>query len=110
MLDSIVSAQLEIANAFIENSDHVEQEILPEISELKDDVQRDAMRLQSIGDAVISELKQSEIEIKTIWGKRYEHDLVHLLCDKFFHSWSQTNDGTCLFTFQMCLMLWSLGI
>jgi len=110
LLDSIVSAQLEIANAFIENSDHVEQEILPEISELKDDVQRDAMRLQSIGDAVISELKQSEIEIKTIWGKRYENDLVHLLCAQFFHSWSQTNDGTCLFTFQMCLMLWSLGI
>lgn len=67
LLDSIVSAQLEIANSFIENSDHMEQEILPEITELKEDVQKDARRLQLIGDAVISELKQSEIEVKNIW-------------------------------------------
>jgi hypothetical protein len=69
LLDSIVSAQLEIAKSFIENSDHMEQEILPEITELKEDVQNDALRLQSIGDAVISELKQSEIEVRNIWGK-----------------------------------------
>jgi len=67
LLDSIVSAQLEIAKSFIENSDHMEQEILPEITELKEDVQKDALRLQSIGDAVISELKQSEIEVRNIW-------------------------------------------
>lgn len=67
LLDSIVSAQLEIANAFIENSDHMEQEILPEITELKKEFQKDAQRLQMIGDAVISELKQSEVEVKNIW-------------------------------------------
>jgi len=67
LLDSIVSAQLEIANAFIANSDHMEQEILPEITELKGDVETASERLRRIGDAVISELKQSEIEVKNIW-------------------------------------------
>ena len=71
LLDSIVSAQLDIASAFVENSDHMEQEILPEITELKEDIQKNARRLQEIGDAVISELKQSEIEVKHIWGEYY---------------------------------------
>ena len=69
LLDSIVSAQQEIANAFIANSDHMEQEILPEITEFKGDVEKASARLQTIGDAVISELKQSEIEVKNIWGE-----------------------------------------
>lgn len=69
LLDSIVSAQLEIAKAFIGNSEHLEQEIIPEITEFKEVILADAMRLQSIGDAVVSELKQSEVEVKNIWGK-----------------------------------------
>jgi len=71
LLDSIVSAQLDIANAFIEHSDHMEEILLPELTELKDDVLKDALRLQTIGDAVISELKQSEVEVKNIWGTFY---------------------------------------
>jgi hypothetical protein len=80
LLDSIVSAQLEIAKLFIENSDHMEQEILPEITELKEDVQIDALRLQSIGDAVIWELKQSEIEVRNIWGKFHFVAIEFVLC------------------------------
>eukprot|EP00537_Pseudo-nitzschia_pungens_P001030 CAMPEP_0172362406 /NCGR_PEP_ID=MMETSP1060-20121228/6015_1 /TAXON_ID=37318 /ORGANISM="Pseudo-nitzschia pungens, Strain cf. cingulata" /LENGTH=994 /DNA_ID=CAMNT_0013084903 /DNA_START=192 /DNA_END=3173 /DNA_ORIENTATION=+ len=67
LLDSIVSAQLDIADAFVENSDHTEQEILPEITELRNEIENNAQRLQAIGEAVISELKQSEIEVKNIW-------------------------------------------
>ena len=81
LLDSIVSAQLEIANAFIRNSEHVEQEILPEITEfIKEVIDTDAMRLQSIGDAVISELKQSEIEVKNIWGK-FSLEAIQFVCN-----------------------------
>ena len=69
LLDSIVNAQLEVAKAFIENSEHTEQEILPEITELKEDIQKNSRELESIGDAVILELKRSEIEVKNIWGK-----------------------------------------
>jgi len=45
----------------------MEEILLPELTELKDDVLKDALRLQTIGDAVISELKQSEVEVKNIW-------------------------------------------
>jgi len=67
LLDSIVNAQLEVAKAFMENSEHMEQEILPEIIELKEEIQKSSRELKSIGDAVILELKRSEIEVKNIW-------------------------------------------
>ncbi len=76
LLDSIVSAQLEIANKFIGNSEHLDQEIIPEISEFKEVILADATRLQMIGDAVISELKQSEVEVKNIWGK-FHLEAIH---------------------------------
>lgn len=69
LLDSIVSAQKEIANAFVKNSEHIEQEILPEMMEFKALIDADSTRILSIGDAVLSELKQSEVEVKNIWGK-----------------------------------------
>lgn len=79
LLDSIVSAQLEIANAFVKNSEHIEQEILPEMMEFKALMDADATRILSIGDAVISELKQSEVEVKNIWDvfdAMVTHDLM----------------------------------
>jgi hypothetical protein len=76
LLDSIVNAQLEVAKAFIENSEHTEQEILPEITELKEDIQKSSRELESIGDAVILELKRSEIEVKNIWGKCYINSVI----------------------------------
>lgn len=69
ILDSIVNAQLKVANAFMENSEHMEQEILPEINELKEEVCKSSQKLQSVGDVVILELERSEIEVKNIWGK-----------------------------------------
>jgi hypothetical protein len=69
LLDSIVEAQIEVANAFVENTTHMEQEILPEIAELKSEITSDCRRLQAIGDNIIQELKRSEIEVKNIWGK-----------------------------------------
>ena len=69
LLDSIVEAQLEVANAFVENTTHMEQEILPEIAELKAEITSDSRRLEAIGDNIIQELKRSEIEVKNIWGK-----------------------------------------
>jgi hypothetical protein len=69
LLDSIVEAQLEIANDFVENTAHMEQEIVPEIVELTVEITRASRKLELLGESIICELKRSEIEVKNIWGK-----------------------------------------
>jgi hypothetical protein len=69
LLGSILEVQLEVARAFIESSNYLDQEILPEVLELKDELYRDSQGLESKGESVIQELKRSEIEVKGIWGK-----------------------------------------
>jgi hypothetical protein len=69
LLDSIVEAQLEIANAFVDNTTHLEQEILPEIAELTAETTRESRKLELLGESIIGELKRSEIEVKNIWGE-----------------------------------------
>lgn len=69
LLDSIVDVQLEIATAFNESSNHLDQEILPEILELTEELQRDSHGLESMGNSILNELKRSEIEVKSIWGE-----------------------------------------
>jgi hypothetical protein len=69
LLDSIVEAQLEVANAFVENTTHMEEEILPEIAELTAETMHESRKLELIGESIIAELKRSEIEVKNIWGE-----------------------------------------
>jgi hypothetical protein len=69
LLDSIVEAQLEIANAFVDNTAHMELEIVPEIAELTAETTRASRKLELLGESIIGELKRSEIEVKNIWGK-----------------------------------------
>jgi hypothetical protein len=68
LLDSIVEAQLEVANAYVESSEHLEQDILPEIIDLRQEIQRDSKGLEAKGDSILQELKRSELEVKNIWG------------------------------------------
>jgi hypothetical protein len=69
LLDSIIEAQLEIANAFVDNTVHMEEEIVPEIVDLTVETTRASRKLELLGESIIGELKRSEIEVKNIWGK-----------------------------------------
>ena len=68
LLNSIIESQLALANIFKESSQHMQEEILPEINEIRADIQASARGLESLGDSMIAELKRSEIEVKNIWG------------------------------------------
>ncbi|KAG7355639.1 hypothetical protein IV203_000325 [Nitzschia inconspicua] len=67
LLDSIVEAQLDIANSFVDNTTHMEEEILPEIAELTADTARESRKLELLGESILGELKRSELEVKNIW-------------------------------------------
>ncbi|KAL3917473.1 MAG: hypothetical protein SGILL_004698 [Bacillariaceae sp.] len=67
LLDSIVEAQLDVANAFVDNSTHMEDEIVPEIAEVTAETMHESRKLELIGESIIAELKRSEIEVKNIW-------------------------------------------
>jgi hypothetical protein len=86
LLNSILEAQLEIANSFRDCSLHVENEILPELRELLAEMQAEAKEFATLGDSIVGELKRSEIELKNIWGKFFVS--FSLLCGHW----------TCVFT------------
>lgn len=67
LLNSILEAQLELANNFRDCSSHVENEILPELRELRGEIQAEVKELATLGDSIVGELKRSEIELKNIW-------------------------------------------
>lgn len=69
LLDSIVEAQVAIADAFVSNTAHMEEEILPEIVDLTAETTRESRKLELLGESIIGELKRSEIEVKNIWGE-----------------------------------------
>lgn len=69
LLNSILEAQLEVSNSFRDCSSHVENEILPELAELRGDIETEGKECLELGDSIIGELKRSEIELKNIWGK-----------------------------------------
>ncbi len=93
LLNSILEAQVHLANSFRESSNHIEEEILPELFELRADIQASAREYETKGDSILAELKRSEIELRNIWGKFY-------FMSPFQHSSFFT------FLFQMCLMPW----
>jgi hypothetical protein len=68
LLNSIIDSQLSLAAVFRDTSRHMEEEIVPEISELRAEIQSSARELESRGDSMLAELKRSEIEVKNIWG------------------------------------------
>ena len=69
LLKSILDAQIEIAKDFRETSTHVEGEILPEIGDLRQEIQAGLKEFGTLGDSILAELKRSEIELKNIWGE-----------------------------------------
>jgi hypothetical protein len=72
-----VEAQLEIANVFVDNTAHTEEEIVPEIVELTVEITQASRKLELLGESIVGELKRSEIEVKNIWGK----------CNHYFLEW-----------------------
>lgn len=72
LLHSIIESQLNLANAFRENSQHMEREILPEITELRDVARENVHEVEALGDSILAELKRSEVEVKNIWGESIE--------------------------------------
>lgn len=79
LLKSILDAQIEIANNFRESSSHIEQEILPELRELRHEIQGGVNEFEGLGDSIVAELKRSEIELKNIWGEFYR-GMSSILC------------------------------
>lgn len=69
LLGSILEAQKRIAESFEDCSQHIRNEIHPEISELRVENSSAAKRIQFLGDGIALELKRSEAEVKNIWGK-----------------------------------------
>lgn len=69
LLSSILAAQLSIAQNFRDTSSHIDEEILPEMQDLQASIARSAKEYERMGDNMLSELKRSEIELKSIWGK-----------------------------------------
>jgi len=67
----------------VENTTHMEEEILPEIAELVVLITKESRKLELIGEGVIAELKRSEIEVKNIWGE--------------YMLWCMLYDSECMF-------------
>lgn len=67
LLSSILEAQMQMANNFRETSQHIDEEIVPELSLLYQEMQAQGREFEALGDSIIAELKRSEIELKNIW-------------------------------------------
>jgi hypothetical protein len=68
LLKSIIDSQLALATIFRGASQHMDEEIISEITELRAEVQSTARELESGGDSVLAELKHSEIKVKSLNG------------------------------------------
>jgi hypothetical protein len=69
LLNSLIEAQLVMAQSFDETARHLIEEMLPEITDLKHEIQASAQELESLGDSIVGQLISSESEVKNIWGK-----------------------------------------
>jgi hypothetical protein len=69
LLNSLIEAQLVMAQSFDESARHLIEEMLPEITDLKHEIQASAQELESLGDSIVGQLISSEVEVKNIWGK-----------------------------------------
>lgn len=69
LLNAILEAQVAIATNFRESTQHIEEELIPDLQEVQVELLSSARQLESLGDAIITELTRSEIEVKSIWGK-----------------------------------------
>lgn len=69
LLDSIIEGQLAIANVFDENSRYMLNVILPEVTELKMEIQEEARKIETLGNSILEQLERSEIEVKALWGR-----------------------------------------
>jgi hypothetical protein len=68
VLNSLINAQLDLAKTMRDSSQHMEEEILVEVTDLRTSIQARAREIESVGDGIIGELKRSESEVKNIWG------------------------------------------
>jgi len=69
LLTSILSLQSDMAQNFRDISSHIDEEILPELQELRATILKSLKDCERLGDGIMSELMRSEIELKNIWGK-----------------------------------------
>lgn len=67
LLSSILEAHIQMVNLFRETSQHIDEEIIPEFSQLYQEMQSQGREFEALGDSIIAELKRSEIELKNIW-------------------------------------------
>ena len=71
LLSSILATQLDLAQNFRETSSHIDEEITPELQDLRLTISTLVKDYEQLGDGIISELRQSETELKNIWGKPF---------------------------------------
>ena len=69
LLTSILATQLDLAQNFRDTSSHINEEIMPELQDLRQNISMSVMDYEQLGDGILSELRRSEIELKNIWGK-----------------------------------------
>ena len=43
--------------------------ILPEVTELKMEIQEEARKIETLGNSILEQLERSENEVKALWGK-----------------------------------------
>jgi hypothetical protein len=85
LLNFVIESQLSLARDFRANAQHMEEEIGPEVSDLRAEIQASSRQLETLGDSIMAELKRSEIEVKNIWG-RFETSSVFVVLGSLSHS------------------------
>lgn len=76
MLIGIMESQLELARKFGENAREMEQEIASELTQLRTDLEVKVTGINTLGDAILSELEKTETEVSEAWGKKRMRMLV----------------------------------
>jgi hypothetical protein len=70
LLMSIIDCHLTTASSFDSNARHCLEEILPEVTDLKVDIQNGGRDIENLGDSIVEQLIRSEAEVKNLWGKK----------------------------------------
>ena len=68
MLSRLIDSQQIVADKFGENSKQLESEIASELKQLRVDLESKVLTIREIGDAIISELETTELEVSQAWG------------------------------------------
>ena len=77
LLNSIIESQLLLANQFTSNSQHIEDEIFSEALDLRKQTSEASAELEALGESILTEMKQSEMELKKIWGKQNSKQVLN---------------------------------